>query len=87
MADGVFDACRLTERGVGAIAVLCNDPPDELRNWLMSLDRLVVAICDRDENNAGDKLAVFADVAVYTDGHDLGDSSDEFVNDLLLRFT
>jgi DNA primase len=84
VCEGLFDAARLTERGFSALAVLSNNPSPDLRNWLTCLNRKVVAVCDNDA--AGRKLAKFGDVAVFCEDHDLGDSSDEFVNDLVRRF-
>ena len=84
LTEGVFDAARLTERGVSAVAVLSNNPTADFRNWLGCLNRKVVAVCDNDE--AGRRLAKFGDVAVYTQEHDLGDSSDEYVTRLMEMF-
>ena len=84
VCEGLFDAARLTERGFSALAVLSNNPSPDLRNWLTCLNRKVVAVCDNDA--AGRKLAKFGDVVVFCEDHDLGDSSDEFVNDLVRRF-
>lgn len=81
VTEGVFDAARLTERGYSAIAVLSNDPKRELRNWLKSLARKIVVVCDND--SAGRRLAKFGDVVAFTEEKDLGDSSDEFVTTLL----
>lgn len=84
LTEGVFDACRLTEKGVSALAVLSNNTGKDLSNWLSMLNRKVVAVCDNDD--AGRKLAKFGDVSVFCEDHDLGDSSDDFVNSLLMRF-
>lgn len=84
VVEGVFDATRLTSRGVSAIAVLGNDPSADLKNWLMSLNRLVVVVADNDK--AGKELAKFGHVAVFTEAHDLGDSTDEFVDALVQKF-
>lgn len=81
VTEGIFDACRLTDLGVSALAVLSNDPRPELRNWLRCLNRLVVVVADNDP--AGRKLAKFGDRVVYTTDHDLGDSSAEFVRNLI----
>jgi hypothetical protein len=48
------------------------------------LNRKVVAVCDND--TAGRKLAKFGDVSVFCEDHDLGDSTDEFVNTLVSQF-
>lgn len=37
VCEGVFDACRLTERGCAAVAVLSNNPTSDLANWLSVL--------------------------------------------------
>jgi DNA primase len=84
VCEGVFDAARLTAKGVSALAVLSNNTGKDLSNWLTMLNRKVVAVCDNDD--AGRKLAKFGDVAVFCEDHDLGDSSDEFVNNLVARF-
>jgi hypothetical protein len=84
VTEGVFDAARLTELGYSAVAVLSNDPGADLKNWLKMLNRTVVVVADND--NAGRKLAKFGDVAVFTEDKDLGDSSDEFVANLVKQF-
>lgn len=84
LTEGVFDAARLTERGVSAVAALSNNPTADFRNWLSCLNRRVVAVCDNDD--AGRRLAKFGDVAVYTEEHDLGDSSEEYVTQLMEKF-
>lgn len=85
LTEGVFDAARLTERGYSALAALSNNPSQDLRNWLTFLNRKVVAVCDNDV--AGKRLAKFGDVAVFTEDHDLGDSSDEYVTRLLETYS
>jgi DNA primase len=84
VTEGVFDAARLTERGYSAVAVLSNNTGWDLKNWLSMLNRRVVAVCDNDD--AGRKLAKFGDVSVFCEDHDLGDSSDEFVTELLRKY-
>jgi len=84
LTEGVFDACRLTEKGYSALAVLSNNTGTDLKNFLFMLNRKVVAVCDNDD--AGKRLAKFGDVSVFCEDHDLGDSTDEFVNTLVLQF-
>ena len=81
LTEGIFDAARLTERGYSALAMLSNDPALEVRNWLRMLNRRVVSVCDNDA--AGRKLVKFGDVAVFTEGKDLGESDDNYVMQLL----
>jgi len=85
LTEGVFDACRLTNLGYSALAVLSNDQKPELRDWLLSLNRKVVAVCDND--SAGKRLAKFGTHAVFTEDHDLGDSSQEYVNNLVKHWS
>ena len=83
LTEGVFDAARLTERGYSAVAALANNPLG-LESWLGCLNRRVVAVCDNDV--AGRKLAKFGHQAVFTEEHDLGDSSAEYVTNLLRMY-
>jgi DNA primase len=84
VCEGVFDACRLTEKGCAAVAVLSNNTGWDLKNWLSMLNRRVVAVCDNDP--AGRKLAKFGHEAVFTTDKDLGDSSEDYVNSLVLHY-
>ena len=81
VCEGVFDAARLTERGFSALAVLSNNPNQDLGNWLTCLNRKVVTVCDNDD--AGRKLAKFGNCCVFTTDKDLGDSDTEFVTSLV----
>jgi hypothetical protein len=85
LCEGVFDACRMTKRGYSALAVLSNNTGHDLSNWLLCLNRKVVAVCDND--SAGKKLAKFGDCCVFTTEKDLGDSSEEYVTHLLETFS
>lgn len=84
ITEGIFDACRLTNRGCAAIAVLANNPGTDLANWLYMLGRKVVAVCDNDA--AGRKLAKYGHVAEFTEDKDLGDSSEEYVTQLINKY-
>lgn len=81
LTEGVFDAARITSKGYSALATLSNDPTQDLKNFLLCLNRKVVAVCDNDA--AGRKLAKFGDCCVFTTDKDLGDSSEEYVTQLL----
>lgn len=81
VTEGVFDACRLHNLGLPAVAVLANDPK-RLRPWLGSLARHTVAVCDDDA--AGAKLGRLCDQAVTTSaGKDLGDMTPTQVFDFV----
>lgn len=84
VTEGIFDAVRLTEKGCAAIAVLSNNPSKELKSWFKSLPLRTVAVCDND--SAGRMLAKFCDYYAFTQEHDLGDSSDEFVTSLISTY-
>ena len=72
LTEGVFDAVKIQNLGLPALAVLANDP-HHLRPFFMALGRRLVAVADRDA--AGSKLAKFADVSLVVPEpwHDLGD--------------
>ena len=84
LTEGVFDACRLTELGVSALAVLSNDPTPQLHEFLRCLNRKVVVVADNDA--AGRKLAKFGHEVVFCEDKDLGDSSEEFVRELVYKY-
>lgn len=86
LTEGVFDAARLTEVGESALAVCCNDPQKDLRNWLQMLQRPVVVVADNDP--AGRKLAKFGNYVEYCPeaGQDLSDSPDSYVQWLLQKY-
>lgn len=85
VTEGIFDACRLTNRGYSAIATLSNDPK-HLCNffYIISQDRPIVTICDNDD--AGKKLAKYGTLFHIMDKGDLGDASEEYVENLLRHF-
>lgn len=77
LTEGIFDAVQLHNIGLPAVAVLSNNPK-QLRPWLKTLARHVVAVCDGDK--AGRSLAKLGDEAVImADDTDLGDLSEENV--------
>lgn len=81
LAEGIFDACRLTWRRASALAVLSNNPVG-LRSWLRTMPQKIVVV--RDDDAAGTKLAKYGDVAVVAPGgKDLGDAPDKWVDDLI----
>lgn len=76
LTEGVFDACRLHWHGKAALAMLTNKP-DHLRNWLSCLPYRTVAATQGDR--AGQKLAKFADSALYLpNDHDVGSLSEDY---------
>ena len=78
ITEGIFDAVKLHNAGLPALAVISNDPK-HLRPLFRALGRTIIAVCDRDE--AGDKLAKYADLSfrIPEPYHDLGDMPQEKV--------
>ena len=56
IAEGVFDAIRLHNLGLPAVATLTNAPSREFAAYLSLLGRRIIGICDNDENEAGLRL-------------------------------
>lgn len=81
VTEGIFDACRLTEKGVSAIAVLSNDPHHTVRTWINSLSRRIIAVCDNDA--AGKKLAKLGNDVVVVPNGDLGDAPESYIDSLI----
>ena len=85
ITEGVFDACRLTSKGACAFAMLTNNPSSSMRNFLDSLGKPVVAVCDDDQ--AGVKLRKCGHYHETVKGaKDLGECPDEFVEFLLSKY-
>ncbi len=74
VVEGIFDAVKLIKLNEPVIAVLSNDPK-KLKNFFFILQKKVIAICDRDENKAGNKLKRIANKCYFTPEpyNDLGD--------------
>lgn len=85
ITEGIFDAARLTELGQTAFALLSNDAPKDYNNWLHSLNRPIIAICDND--SAGQKLIKFGDrYEIVTRFKDLGSASDDYIKHIIKKF-
>lgn len=86
VVEGVFDAARLTSKGVSCVATLCNNPPKDYCNFFSCLPRKVVIICDGDD--AGSELTKFGDnyIVVPEEFKDLGAAPDDYVNFVVERF-
>lgn len=85
VTEGIFDACRLTKRGACAIAMLTNNPSTSMRNMLLCLGKLVVAVCDDDQS--GVKLRKVGHYyETVQGGKDLGECSEDFVDYLLKKY-
>lgn len=84
VCEGVFDACRLHNLGLNALALLSCDPKP-LKTWLWSLGYLLVPVCEGD--HAGKKLAKLSNsglVEYLPEDKDLGDLTE---NEVFERFS
>ena len=85
ITEGVFDACRLTNRGACAFAMLTNNPSTSMRNFLISLGKPIIAVCDDDKS--GVKLRKAGHYFETVKGaKDLGECLEEFVDFLLDKY-
>lgn len=86
IVEGVFDAARLTSKGISCVATFCNNPPKDYRNFFSCLSRKTVVVCDGDK--AGRRLAKFGDryCVVPEEYKDLGAAPDDFINFLIEEY-
>lgn len=84
LVEGMFDAARLSSRGFSSLAVLSNNPTQDLKGFLKCLNRKVVVVYDNDA--PGKKLAAFGDKAVCLASKDVGDASEEELDQLLEKY-
>lgn len=91
VTEGVFDAARLTNIGISAVALLSNNPDSITKNWLYCVRQMrpVVAVCD--PGSAGRKLAKVGHSAhvVNIPGQpdaDLGDAPKEYVDNMIKTY-
>lgn len=79
LVEGIFDACRLHNLGLNALALLCSDV-SFLKEHLMSMGYKLIPVCEGDE--AGLKLATLAthkEIIYLEEGYDLGDLDDKYI--------
>ena len=86
VCEGVFDACRLHNLGVNALALLSCDPKP-LKSWLWSMGYEVVPVCEGDK--AGLKMAKLSShgrVEFLPQGVDLGDMEESQVVEMVEKY-
>lgn len=81
VCEGIFDAARLTEIRQPAIAVLSSNPDQNTRNFINSIGRPTIAVCDADA--AGKLLAKSTTTSITVQGGDLGSAPHDFVEYLV----
>jgi hypothetical protein len=80
VTEGVFDAVKLVNAGLPAIAALTSTPSKQLRQWFQITGKKIIVILDSDD--AGSKLKSIATIAynVPKPYKDLGEMSQKEVN-------
>ena len=80
VTEGIFDAVKLVNAGLPAIAALTSTPSPQLKQWFSIMGKKVIVILDGDD--AGSKLKSIANVAYKTPKpyKDLGEMKQEDVN-------
>lgn len=82
ITEGIFDIARAHQAGYAGIAVLCNNPSPQLKNWLKTLPQTKIVIYDNDE--AGEQLRKLGDYSFSVEGgKDLNDLSEEEAKEFL----
>ena len=84
VVEGIFDAVKLIKLNEPVVAVLSNDPK-KLKNFFFILQKKVIAICDSDDNKAGNKLKRIANKCYFTPSpyKDLGDMPNKEVKSFI----
>ena len=84
IVEGIFDAIKLHNQGLPAIALLTCDPVN-MKEWLTTLPQEKIAIYDNDGNKDSLKLSRYSDKAYHAPDpyKDLGDMPDREVKDFI----
>lgn len=88
ITEGIFDACRLTNKGYSAIALLSNNPNASTKRWLWSIrnTRKVVSVSDPGEGGKFLKTISHVDVNCNLGNDiDLGDAPEWWVDNLCME--
>ena len=80
VVEGIFDAVKLHNAGINALAVLANNPKP-LKSWLHTLGYTIIPVCEGDK--AGRMLAKLGDgvIEYLPEGVDVGDMTAEEVQE------
>ncbi len=73
ITEGIWDSIRVNNCHVDCIALLCNSPSKQLKQYIRMMlgGRPLVALIDRDQNKAGEKLGRAFDYAYEpTEGYE-----------------
>lgn len=80
IVEGVFDACRLHNAGVPAVALLTSSHK-HFRNWLFSLNRKIYKV----EDDHGSKLGRYEALQLPENRVDLGECNEEEIKNIISR--
>lgn len=85
ITEGIFDACRLTNAGYSAVAVISFKPTKSVMRWLYMVRqfRPVVAVCDGGSKDGLRLRHLGATHHVCPENHDMGDVSNEYLMNFL----
>jgi hypothetical protein len=91
IVEGIFDALRITGCFRDCLALMCNNPSKQTKQWLKmyAYSRPIIAICDNDKDGAGELLSRSADFSfhvpcAYKDMGELSpDVAMEFINKII----
>lgn len=70
LTEGIWDSLRAGNCYIDCLALLTCSPSKNLKAHLRQLagERPIIALCDNDENKAGDRLKAAADMSFYPPG-------------------
>lgn len=80
ITEGIFDACRLHNLGIPAVALL-NSSHKHYKNWLTSTGRRIIKV----EDDHGSSLGPYENLSIPSDRSDLGECTDDEIFDALLN--
>lgn len=93
IVEGIFDAARIHQAGHPAIAMLCNNPNEQTKEWLKTLPHTKIVIYDNDGNKDSLKLKSCGEHSFTVEsGKDMNDLTaeeakiycDKIINDLFV---
>ena len=81
ITEGLFDAVPLHNRNIGTAALFTSNPKP-MRPWLYTIPKMIVAIRDNDD---ACKLQNYSDFSITPISKDLGDASNDEVDEIVGR--
>jgi hypothetical protein len=77
VTEGIWDSIRVNNCYLDCVALLCNSPSKQMKQYIRMIanGRPIVALIDRDENKAGERLGRAFDYS-FEPAHGYGDYND-----------